>query len=141
MNPSPVTGATANQLDGQSQASDRMKIDCELRLGSSHLQEGSKMTVDDTDVAVAEKEKTSPTFAATRNATAADGTDMVRQEELGQFKPPNDAVLEATIRQRFFRRSLPRKDGFHHIVYSGVSARRRSTYKPGLHRPAASKTG
>ena len=121
MNPRPVTGATANQLDGQSQASDGMKIDCELRFGSSHLQEGSKMTVNNTDVATAEKGKTSPTFAATRNATAADGADMVRQEELGQFTPPDDAVLEATIRQRFFRRSLPRKDG-PTISYSGISS-------------------
>ncbi|KAJ6436188.1 sir2 family domain-containing protein [Purpureocillium lavendulum] len=46
--------ATANQLDSQSQASDGMKID-------------------------SEKEKTSPTFAATTNATAADGADMISE--------------------------------------------------------------
>ncbi|KAJ6436185.1 mutator-like element [Purpureocillium lavendulum] len=113
-----------------------MKIDYTLRISSSHLQEGSKITVDDTDVAAEEKEKTSPTFATTRNATAADGADMIRQEKLRHIKPPADAILEATTRQKFFRRSLPWEDGLHHMVYSGVSSRRRSTYK---HQPAESE--
>ncbi|KAJ6439197.1 hypothetical protein O9K51_08609 [Purpureocillium lavendulum] len=60
-----------------------MKIDCEVRFGSGHLQEGSKLTLGDTDVAAAEKEKASPTFAPTRNTTAADNADMIRQEKLG----------------------------------------------------------
>ncbi|PWI65324.1 hypothetical protein PCL_07093 [Purpureocillium lilacinum] len=115
MNISPATCVTANRLDGQSPAADDMKIDS------------------------AQNNKVSAVFTPTSNATAADDSDMMRQEKLGYIKPLDDAALEATrayLQQRFARRSLPRRDGLHHIVYGGVSNRRCSTYK---HRPAASR--
>ena len=115
-----------------------MEIDSELRFNSSNLQGGSKMAVDDTTVAAAQNEKVSAVFAPTSNATAADDSDVMRQEKLGHIKPLDDAALKATrayLQQRFVRRSLPRRDVLHHIVYGGVSNRRRSMYK---HRPAAS---
>ncbi|KAJ6438970.1 erythromycin esterase [Purpureocillium lavendulum] len=62
MSPFPATCVTANRFDGQSMAADDMKIDCELRFDSSHLQPGSKRTVDDTAVAAAEKEKVCAVF-------------------------------------------------------------------------------
>ncbi|PWI64059.1 hypothetical protein PCL_00030 [Purpureocillium lilacinum] len=99
---------------------------------SSNLQGGSKMTVDDTAVAAVENEKVSAVFAPTSTATAADDPDMMRQEELEHITPLDDTALKATranFQQRFARRSLPRRDGLHHIVYGGVSSRRRSTYK------------
>ncbi|KAL3952836.1 hypothetical protein ACCO45_012779 [Purpureocillium lilacinum] len=76
--------------------------------------------------------------APTNNATAADDPDMMRQEQLEHIRPVDDTALKATrayLQQRFARRSLPRRDGQHHIVYGGVSNRRRSTSK---HRPVAS---
>ena len=138
MNPSSATFVTANRLDDQSTAADDMKVDCELQFDSSHLLEGSKMTVDDIAVAAAENGKVSAMFAPTSNATAADDSDMMRREKLEHIKSLDDAALEATrayLQQRFARRSLPRKDGLYHIVYGGVSNRRRSTYK---HWPVAS---
>jgi len=138
MNPSSATFVTANRLDDQSTAADDMKVDCELQFDSSHLLEGSKMTVDDIAVAAAENGKVSAMFAPTSNATAADDSDMMRREKLEHIKSLDDAALEATrayLQQRFVRRSLPRRDVLHHIVYGGVSNRRRSMYK---HRPAAS---
>ena len=136
MNTYPATCVTANRLDGRSPAADDMKIDCEPRSDSSNLQRGP---VDDTAVAAAQNEKVSAVFTPTSNATAPDDSDMMRQEKLGHIKPLDDVALEATrayLQQRFARRSLPRRDGLHHIVYGGVSNRRRSTDK---YRPAASR--
>src|SRR5699024_9038892 len=126
MNPSSATFVTANRLDDQSTAADDMKVDCELQFDSSHLLEGSKMTVDDIAVAAAENGKVSAMFAPTSNATAADDSDMMRREKLEHIKSLDDAALEATrayLQQRFVRRSLPRRDVLHHIVYGGVSNR------------------
>jgi len=135
MNTSPAKCVTANRLVGRSPAADDMKIDCEPRFDTSNLQEGS---VDDAVVAAAQNEKVSAVLTPTGKATAADDSDMMRQEKLGNIKPLDDVALEATrayLQQRFARRSLPRKDGLYHIVYGGVSNRRRSTYK---HWPVAS---
>ena len=136
MNTSPAKCVTANRLVGLSPAADDMKIDCEPRFDTSNLQEGS---VDDAVVAAAQNEKVSAVLTPTGKATAADDSDMMRQEKLGNIKPLDDVALEATrayLQQRFARRSLPRRDGLHHIVYGGVSNCRRSTDK---YRPAASR--
>ncbi|KAK4073079.1 hypothetical protein PCL_10445 [Purpureocillium lilacinum] len=135
MNTSRATCVTANRLDGRSPATDDMKIDCEPQFDTSNLQ---GEPVDDAVVAAAQNEKVSAVFTPTGKATAADDSDMMRQEKLGHIKPLDDVALEATrayLQQRFTRRSLPRRDGLHHIVYGGVSNRCRSTYK---HRPVAS---
>ncbi|KAK4070025.1 hypothetical protein Purlil1_13579 [Purpureocillium lilacinum] len=96
MNPSWATFVTANRLDDQSTAADDMRVDCELQFDSSHLLEGSKMTVDDIAVAAAENGKVSAMFAPTSNATAADDSDMMRREKLEHIKSLEDAALEAT---------------------------------------------
>ncbi|PWI65196.1 hypothetical protein PCL_07246 [Purpureocillium lilacinum] len=96
MNPSWATFVTANRLDDQSTAADDMRVDCELQFDSSHLLEGSKMTVDDIAVAAAENGKVSAMFAPTSNATAADDSDMMRREKLEHIKSLDDAALEAT---------------------------------------------
>jgi len=137
MDPSSATCVSAIRLDGGSPVADDMEIDSELRFNSSNLQGGSKMAVDDTTVAAAQNEKVSAVFAPTSNATAADDSDVMRQEKLGHIKPLDDAALKATrayLQQRFARRNLPRKDGRHHVVYGGVPSRRRTTDK---YRPAA----
>ena len=104
MNPSSATFVTANRLDDQSTAADDMKVDCELQFDSSHLLEGSKMTVDDIAVAAAENGKVSAMFAPTSNATAADDPDTMHQEKWEHIRPLVGTAVKATrayLQQRF----------------------------------------